>query len=315
MGSKDERDPMILPNFLIAGAAKCGTTSLYHYLKQHPDVFMSNPKEPKFLSGRSTCPGRGPGDDLVERSVSKSFGAYSALFEKAVGKAVIGEASVDTIFYPDYSIPAIQRYLGDPKIIMILRDPVARAYSAYNHLVRDGRETLSFQKALDAEEGRKQSGYRHMWLYREGGLYAAHVRAFQKNFQQVLVLLHDDLARDPLSVMRETYLFGGIDPDFIPDMKHLHNIAGVPRLALFDALFVKPKLLHKLVRTMSGAILGADRWIRLRDRVRSINLDKPKPMPLEIAVELRDYYREDVLTLQDYISRDLSAWINGKGRN
>lgn len=305
----------ILPNFLIAGAAKCGTTSLYHYLKQHPDVFMSNPKEPKFLSGRSTWPGRGPGDDLVERSVIKSLRAYNALFEKAVGKAAIGEASVDTIFYPDYSIPAIQRYLGDPKIIMILRDPVARAYSAYNHLVRDGRETLSFRKALDAEEGRKQSGYRLMWLYREGGRYAAHVRAFQENFHQVLVLLHDDLARDPLSVMREIYLFVGIDPDFVPDMKHLHNIAGVPRIALFDALFVRPKLLHKLVRTMSGAILGADRWIRLRDRVRSINLDKPKPMPLEIASELRDYYREDVRKLQDFIRRDLSAWIKGKGEN
>lgn len=310
-----ESNQPILPNFLIAGAAKCGTTSLYHYLRQHPDVFMSEPKEPKFLSGTAARGGCGPGDDLVERNIIRTWREYVSLFEKAGGKKAIGEASVDTVFYAQQSIPAICHYLGSPKILIILRDPVERAYSAYNHLVRDGREKLPFNEALAVEAGRKRKGYRHLWLYKEGGLYADRVQAFKENLDRVMVLLYDDLRRDPESMLRSIFAFLEVDPDFSPDVKHVHNVAGVPRVAAFDKLFVRPRRLHKMARKIGGVILGADRWIRLRDRIRSINLDKPRPMSTEIAHELRDFFREDVLKLQKLIGRDLGDWIDGKGRN
>jgi len=131
--SKKNEPPFCLPNFLIVGAAKCGTTSLYYYLKQHPDVFMSEIKEPRFLSNRAANPGRGPGDDSIVQSGVRSFDDYLNLFKKSTGMKAVGEASADTLFLFERTIPAIQRYLDDPRIVIILRDPVKRAYSAYNY--------------------------------------------------------------------------------------------------------------------------------------------------------------------------------------
>ncbi len=299
----------VLPNFLIVGAAKCGTTSLYHYLKQHPDVFMSPVKEPRFLSNRAANPGTGPGDDSMVQSGVRTLNDYLDLFKESAGMKTIGEASADTLFLFEKTIPAIQRYLGDPRIIIILRDPVKRAYSAYNYHVRDGREKLCFKDALTAEEQRRRDGYVYMWQYAEGGLYAQRVSAFQEQFSRVKVLLHDDFMRDPITLIKSVYTFLDVDPNFIPDRSHNHNVSGVPRWNFFNNLFIKPKRLHKIARTIGGAILGAERWIRLRDRVRFINMEKPEAMPSDIERSLRLYYRKDILKLQDLIGKDLSAWL------
>jgi len=312
--SKKNRNMSALPNFLIVGAAKCGTSSLYYYLKQHPDIFMSPVKEPYFFSNRSANPGRGPGDDLIAKIGVKSFDDYCRLFKKSIGKKAVGEASVDTLFLFERTIPAIQRYLGDPRIVIILRDPVNRAYSAYNFLVRDGREYLPFADALNQEEQRKRDGYGWSWRYREVGLYSRQVRAYQEHFSRVQVLLYDDLKVDTEALIRSVYTFLEVNPDFIPDMSHRYNVSGIPRSSFLNALFVKPKRLHKAARTIGGAILGGDRWSRLRDRIRATNLQKPLPMDHEIEQQLRWFYRDDILKLQDYIGRDLSSWLKGENK-
>jgi hypothetical protein len=297
------------PNFLLVGAAKCGTTTLYHYLQQHPDILMSSPKEPKFFSGRATNPGKGPGDVFAAQNAVDTFDDYCELFRKGINKRAVGEASVDTFFHFDQTIPAIQHYLGDPRIIIILRNPVDRAYSAYNFLVRDGYETLSFEDALISEEQRRQDEYRHMWRYREGGLYAHRVRAFQESFSRVQVVLFDDLKADPCSLMQSVYGFLEVDALFSPDTSHRYNVSGIPRWRFLNTLFVRPKRMHKAVRTIGGAILGADRWIHLRDRIRLAILHKPARMAKETETALKRYYRNDILNLQDRIHRNLSNWL------
>lgn len=316
MKAKNQFSPLqpVLPNFLIAGAAKCGTTSLYHYLKQHPEVFMCTPKEPKFLVGFAGNRAIGPGDDRVVRSAIGTFDEYCRLFEKGAGRKAVGEASVSTLFHFDISIPNIQRYLGDPRIIIILRDPVDSLYSTYNFLVREGRERASFPEALRLEEQRKRKGYGWIWLYRETRLYSRQVRAFQANFTRVLILLYDDLKRDTAGVIRSVCAFLDIDPAVPLDTKYIHNVSGIPRSDLLNALFVKPKELHVLVRTIAHFLVGEARWIRFRDRLRSSVMEKPQPMPREIERELRSYFREDVLKLQEFISMDLGAWLAG-GKN
>lgn len=309
MKEKENQTGLTLPNFLIVGAAKAGTTSLYYYLKQHPDVFMSAVKEPNFLSTRSAHPGQGPGDVSTAQSAVGTLDDYRRLFEKGQDKKAVGEASVETLFYDERTIPVIQRYLGDPRIIIVLRDPVARAYSAYNFLVRDGFEKLSFKDALAEEEQRTRDGYRQIWRYREGGLYARRVRAFQEHFSRVQVLLYDDLRDNNAALISSLYQFLDVDPGFLPDMSHNHNVSGIPRLSFFNTLFVKPKQLHKMARTLGGAILGENRWILLRDRLRFANMQKPQPIDPEIARELRRFYRPDILKLQNTIARDLSAWL------
>jgi hypothetical protein len=303
-----------LPNFLLVGAAKCGTTSLYHYLQQHPDIFMSPVKEPDFLTGSTLKKAYCPRDALAASRAVRTFDDYCKLFKKSMGMKAVGEASVGTLFYFERAIPAIKRHLGDPRIIIILRDPVERAYSAYRMLVRDDWEHLSFADALIMEEKRKQDGYRLMWRYQEVGLYASQVRAFLENFSRVQVLFFDDLKINSDKLMRSVYGFLDVNLDFIPDTSHRHNVSGIPRWSFLNALFVKPKRLHKVARTIGGAILGANRWVRLRDRLRSTILQKPLPMDPEIEKQLRQFYREDILKLQNYIERDLRSWLEGKNQ-
>lgn len=276
---------------------------------------MSNPKEPRFLVGFAGNQGVGPGDQhVIDHSIG-TLEEYTRLFTDASGKKAIGEASVSTLFHYERSIPSIKRHLGDPRIIIILRDPVDSVYSTYNFLRRLGRETLSFEEALGCEEERKHAGYGWIWRYREARLYSAQVRAFQENFSKVLVLLYDDLKSNPGWVLRSICDFLDVDPDYAFDARQVINASGIPKVAWFNALFVKPKRLHKAARKLGSIFLGEKRWVALRERLMMMNLERPQAMPPEIARELRNFFREDVVKLQKLIGRDLGDWIDRKERN
>ena len=298
-----------LPNFLIVGAGKSGTTSIYNYLLQHPSIFMSSVKEPKFFSFGKDRTYNGPGDHLAERESVDSFERYCKLFNNSGSYKARGEASVDNLYFHWNAIPRIKRYLGDPKIIIILRTPVERAYSAYSHLRRDGWETLSFAEALRVEEERKTLGYKWMWRYREAGLYSEQVRAYLANFTRVKIFLYDDLRRNPQGLIRNLFEFLEVDPDFLPETSTRLNASGVPRNAFLNALFVKPKRLHAMARTLGGLLMGHQNWVALRERARSLILRKPEPMSKVIAEELREYYRGDILKLEQLAGLNLRKWL------
>jgi len=146
-----------LPNFLIVGAAKSGTTSLYHYLKQHTEIYMSSIKEPKFITSQFlTFPFKGTGDEKVEQNIIKSFREYCNLFKDVNNDKMIGEASADNLYFFKKAINIITHYLKKPKIIIILRNPIERAFSHFNQFIRDNREYLSFEEALKEEKNRKK---------------------------------------------------------------------------------------------------------------------------------------------------------------
>src|SRR3954452_18181658 len=134
---------MTMPNFLILGAAKAGTTALYHYLKQHPEVCMSEIKETNFfaLMGKP-LDFRGPGDDEhINRFSVTTWGDYQSRFPDRTDARAVGEASPLYLYSPD-APGRIARWMPKAKLVVILRDPVARAYSAFLHLVRGGRGTV-----------------------------------------------------------------------------------------------------------------------------------------------------------------------------
>lgn len=144
------------PNFLIIGAAKAGTTSLYHYLAQHPQVFLSANKEPHFFALENNPPDyKGPGDEQGVRSRITDWQSYLALFSKATGQhRAIGEASTLYLYHPD-APSNIHRHLPDMKMIALLRNPVDAAYSAFGHMYREGREPCNdFMQALKEEDHR-----------------------------------------------------------------------------------------------------------------------------------------------------------------
>src|SRR5690242_16429130 len=129
-----------LPNFFIVGAARAGTTSLHGYLSQHPEIFLTERKDSHFFTAHH-FPGTGPGDETVNRRVIHDEEQYLQLFASARGKKAIGEASPFYLCLPE-AAERIARAVPEAKILMILREPVARTYSAYTLLARDGRETL-----------------------------------------------------------------------------------------------------------------------------------------------------------------------------
>jgi Sulfotransferase family len=300
-----------LPNFLIAGMSRCGTTSLYHYLKEHPDVFMSRVKEPSFfLAQFRPVPEGGRGDD--KKKYYSDFADYCRLFKKAGKSKVVGEASSENLYHAEKVIPHLWKHLGNPKILISLRNPVDRAFSAYTFLISENREFLSFEEGLAQEEKRKRDGWRHIWFYRDAGFYYRGVKAYLDALSEVKVCLFDDLQRDPFSLVQDIYRFLGVDPSFVPDVRARYKTSGIPRSQRINRLFEEPTRLRSLVRGVGKLLLKEDGWIKWRDRFKARSYGRAEMKP-ETRRYLEGVYRDDILKLQDLIGRDLSSWLSPRG--
>jgi hypothetical protein len=291
-----------MPNFFIVGAQKAGTTSLYHYLNQHPEVYMSPRKEPHFFEGMHSefrRPGRrnAPVSDLAE---------YQALFEGASGEKAIGEASASYLFSPK-APGLIKSSVPDARLIAILRNPADRAYSNYLHCVQVGREPLgSFAEALQAEQSRMRDRWGPLWYYKHKGFYYAQVKRYFDTFgrDQVGVWLYEDLRNDAFGTLGEVFRFLDVDERFVPDASLEHNPSGVPRAG---KLYTRVRALTARNPVLVERILPA----KLRGYVKGRVLVKPPPFPPELREDLIYSYKEDILMLQGLIDRDLSAWLEG----
>ncbi|MGP1383516.1 MAG: sulfotransferase domain-containing protein [Thainema sp.] len=294
---------MALPNFLIIGTAKGGTTSLYYYLNQHPQIFMSPVKEPRFFALEGEDLNFCSPDELFTENSVVTFSEYCNLFSGVTNELAIGEAS--PLYLYSHKAPArIKHYIPDVKLIAIIRDPVERAYASYMHYVREGYEKLSFSEALAEEEKRIHENWVYMWYYKRCGYYYEQVKRYLETFEssQVKILLYDDLKRDTLSVLKEIYDFIGVDNSFVPDLSVL-NASGVPKFRFLYNLLDRGNPLRGMLK-----ILPQDLRRSVANPLRKWNLDKP-PMPVEAKDDLRQLYQDDILKLQDLIQRDLSAWL------
>jgi hypothetical protein len=300
---------MRMPNFLLIGAAKCGTTALYEYLKQHPEIYFSPAKEPRFfaLDGQPLNFG-GPGHERANRVSINDLATYQALFDGVRAEKAFGEASPLYISHPR-APERIQHYVPDMKMIAILRDPVERAYSGYLMHVANGTETLPFEEAIEDEPRR----IRENWpggYYVKTGLYAEQLQRYYDRFdrEQLRVYLNEDLQERTEEMLNDIFGFLGVDEAFCPDVSIRHNPSGLPKSKLVHAIIgkrytkrrtlknrIKPYLPDSLVRTVT----------RLRDR----NLYKPSLDP-EKRAWLLPRFRDDILRLQEMIDRDLSHWLS-----
>lgn len=294
---------MVLPNFLIIGAAKGGTTSLYYYLNQHPQVFMSPVKEPRFfaLEGEKLdfC---SPDELFVENSVT-TFEEYSSLFQGVKDEIAIGEASPLYLYSPK-APQRIKHYIPNVKLIAILRDPVQRAYSSYMHYVREGYETLSFAESLEAEEKRIYENWVYMWYFKRCGFYYEQLKRYFNTFdtKQMKVYLYEDLGDTP-SFLKDVFTFLEVDNTFIPDLSIL-NASGVPKSRLLYNLLDRGNAVRSALK-----ILPEHFRKNVANSLRKWNLQKPS-LPVDVGAQMREMYREDILKLQDLIDRDLSKWLS-----
>ncbi len=225
------------PSFIIVGVARCGTTSLYHYLKQHPHIDFPKIKEPKYFSSKvQSYPHNGPGDKEVDDNVVKIEKSYDELFLSLNKVKVIGEASSDYFYNHKKIIPLIKEKLGDVKIIICLRNPIERAFSAYNNLLRDSREKLSFYEGLMKENERIENNYDWMWHYTNGGFYSDGITNFKNHFKDVELVFFDDLIKSPEKVVQRIFTFLNVDSSYKVDLSKKYSVSGKPKNLIFKTL-------------------------------------------------------------------------------
>jgi hypothetical protein len=307
---------MTLPNFLIIGAAKCGTTALYNQLNQHPQIYMSPVKEPRFFALEGEKPDfRGPADRWgINRCPFTDIEAYRALFRDASGEKIIGEAST-LYLYSQKAPERISHHVPDAKLVAVLRNPVERAYSAFMFMVRDGREPLSdFVRALREEEARIAGNWGPEYHYKRRGFYHSQLKRYFDRFDRgrIQVYLYEDFKSDPAGVARSIFRFLDVDDDFTPNVSAKHNVSGIPKSETLQSLYLllrRPNPLKTALKPLFPAKLRRRTRARALGSIQSRNLAKPPLMSPEIRAELSEAYREDILKLQELLQKDLSGWL------
>jgi len=323
----------MLPNTIVIGAPRSGTTSLYEYLNAHPQVFMSSVKEPEFFSAasldgvRQKTPDRGAGsleeDAALSPALHAELARYVALFERAGDERVRGEASTGYLAHPT-AAAHLHRHLPDAKLIAILRDPADRAHSHMVHSRRIFAE--QGQVPVTIEAGRPlteefcdvvDNALRHgsrppattvaeVWL--RTGFYFEHLSRFMSLFAegQLRVILFDDLVRDAQAVMAEVFRFLGVDETFRLPTTAAFNVSVVPRNVNVFGFFTTRNSLMRSARLMAPASVRA---MAMRARNRVLATEKPT-LDLDLRSKLVAIYRNDILQLQDLLKRDLSSWLD-----
>jgi hypothetical protein len=274
---------MTLPNFLIIGAAKGGTTSLYHYLRQHPDIFMSPVKEPDYYTD----------DDNLVPTAIRSRAKYEELFAGVKSERAIGEASV-RYFNAIAGVRRIHADLDAVRLVVSLRQPAERAYSSYLSHFASGRETRSAEETLQAGSYSFETSFYYPRLSRYYD---------QFDQQQIKVILFDDLAADPQGVLRDLFRFLEVDDAFIADTSVRHNAGVAPRSTILANLFEAGR---RVLRPLAPrALLSKGLATRLRRPI----LRKPEPMSPVLRRRLTEQYRGDIIATGELIGRDLSHWL------
>jgi hypothetical protein len=291
---------MTLPNFLIIGAQKAGTTLLWDVVDQHPEIYMSKTKEIHYFT--TLC-----GENLAlegGRASAHDLASYQAFFSESNGALAIGEASTSYLHIPGVA-EQIKQLLPNVKLIAVLRNPVERAYSHYLFMVRHGLETEQrFADALAKEEMRIAQGA-PFGRYCQIGKYHLHLQNYLRHFSrdQLYVCLFEDLTKKPAETYRSVFDFLGVDREFVADTSVRRNPSGVPKMRWLDRLISQPNPIRNTIQPL------LPRWLYQRiTRLRDANLAKP-PMSPEIKQLLIDYFRSDIESLQKLLDRDLSRWL------
>lgn len=313
---------MLLPNFFIVGAAKAGTTSLHAHLSRHPDVYMSPIKEPNYFSRkdmRSELFSReyqldikldlaryltGPMDRHIHSAHVERWEDYLLLFRNAQGKNAIGEAS-PSYLYCSSAAEELSQKVPNARIVMILRNPVERAFSHYLMNLRLSKTLDSdFIREVEADYQRANKGWGVSKLYLELGLYSEQIRRFKQHFpsNKLHIIIYDDYRSDPDGTMAALCRFLGIDEQIGLDTSRRYNDAGVPRFRYLNHLLTQAGVINAVKRLVPDQFKNAGKSFLYSRKAL------PK-MSADARTYLADFYREDVKQLSELLGRDMSFWV------
>lgn len=297
-------DGLSRPDFFVVGAFKCGTTALYDYLRQHPQVYMPFHKEPLFF-----------GDDLTRRYGRMSEAEYLALFRDAAPGQRAGEASA-WYLYSTSAAHQIATFAPGAQIIAMVRNPVDVMHAQHSQLLFNNQEDIrDFAEALAAEPARRR-GERmppgplrpETLFYRHSVRFAEQLERYLQAFgsERVHVVVFDDFARDTAAVYEGVLEFLGVEDSFKPDFG-VRNPNKRVRLAALQRLVYQPPgpLLRLVPRLRRFPAIH-----RLREAVLRLNSTaaRRQAMDPQLRRRLTEELAPDVERLGRLIGRDLSAW-------
>lgn len=297
---------MTLPNFLIIGAAKSGTTAVSLALQSHPQVHMPF-KEPNFFSGWGTrLTFAGPHRDPALERIDKLCGTreqYEALFSRAADARAVGEASVSSL-PADGAARRIKELVPRVKLIAVLRQPVDRAFSHFVMNRRYGIEPeIDFRAAILDEPARVRQNWHPFLGLQRTGRYADQLVPYQSLFsaEQLRIYLYEDWLASPETVWAELMSYLALDAPYEPDFRTRHQEGRLYYGAWTTALAaIRPWLTPRVPL----------RWRRgIRRRLDPVMAYRPTLDP-DLRQELtKTLFREDILRLQDLLRRDLAGWL------
>ena len=298
---------MTKPNLFIVGAPKCGTSSMYYYLAQHPDIYMSERKEPRFF-----------GSDLQLREGWRvtEESEYLNLFSPGANAKYRGEA---TVFYL-YSLKAaeeIRDYCPGAKIIIMLRNPISMLRSLHNHFLVSCNEDLAdFQEAIEAQDERlrgdripKDVWYRDGLQYTEMASYTKYVQKYYDVFgekKDVLVVLFDDLKNNTAGQYQRVLEFLEVDSSFQPELEPKNPAPPVSARAIHQFWIRHPKIRHHLSRLVGPSVRrNAMHYLQ---SILPQGKNQQKPISAEFESELRDFFTPEIKQLGSLLGRNLDHW-------
>ncbi len=311
---------MKLPNFFIVGSAKSGTTSIYNYLKQHPDIFMSPIKETHHFSTDIDSSKFRPdyaanlninidswldGDQKKEifHAFVKDWDKYLKLFKNSENQKAIGEVT-NSYLYSKEAAKNIQSKFPEGKIIMILRNPVERAFSHFLMDLKSGLETGSFLEAFKKDMAKSNKGWGISNVYYEIGMYYEQVKRYLTVFpqEQIKIILYDDYRNDAKKTLKEICNFLNIDSNFEFEFSKEHNKAMIPKSGAV-ALMMRQKGLKAFAKK-----IFPKSWKNIISKIFFTNKNLPK-LSVDDRKYLIELYKEDIQKLAQLINRDLTSWV------
>lgn len=296
------------PNFIVAGAAKAGTTNLYNFLKQHPDIFIPERKECRYFS-QIGDKRRNPftGKTTAYSDVINNAQRYYALFENQTAKAA-GDISPDYLYYHRETAAKIKSELGtDTKIIIILRNPVERAFSNYLHQIREEETQASFEEVLEAEKQSKDPSTWYSFNLLQSSLYFEAVKTFTRTFKNTEVLIFEEFIRNQDKNLKDICRFLEVDPDFQFGEAETRNKTGAPKNKFLNHILLGNVPFRKQIKQFMMLFVDEKKMIDKIHKAKEKNLYKPQMNP-DTRNSLTEYFSDDIGKLEKLLNRNLSVW-------
>ena len=307
---------MALPDFLVAGVPKAGTTALHLALSRHPGLYMSPIKEPKFFLTDGPPPTKGgPGDALTYREHVWRRDRYEALFDAAPPGAPRGE-STPLYLYDRAAMRRIRETIPAARLITVVRDPVERAHSNWTHLWSAGLEPIGdFTAACAEEERRIAAGWASFWHYTGLGRYGEQLEYAFSLFprDQVLVLRYRQLVDSPAAVLDRICAFLGVAAGVVTEIPRENVTAHPERTVAHRAVSLGMRAGDMLARLLPGdaAVTATHRLERFLQR----GSRERQPLSWEQRQVLLPRFEDDIRLLEAVLGEDFSDWLAPRARS